>query len=363
MDELSEKKRRLRTFLEQRGLDALYLSTVANFAWLTAGLEPVVMISSDRAEAGLFVTRDKQYVVCNSIEHPRMKDEDRLEELGFEFHVSPWYHGLPRFDTLVQGLRWASDWPLPDVPDLSAEITRLRYQLTPEEMDRYRQVGLDTGNAIERAARAVRPGMSEVQIAGLMAKETLDRGITPTMLLVGSDERIYRYRHPIPTHRQLERYAMLAICARRWGLVTSATRFVHFGSLPAELSHKQQACAYVDVAFNAATRVGGRVSDIFQGAIDAYAEVGFPGEWQKHNQGGAAGYQSRDYEGTPICEEIVLADQAFAWNPSITGIKSEDTMIVHTTGCEFITVTGEWPSQPIKYGERTWERPAILTVI
>ena len=57
MDELSEKKRRLRTFMEQQGLDALYLATVANIAWFTAGLEPVVMISSDRAEAGLLVTR------------------------------------------------------------------------------------------------------------------------------------------------------------------------------------------------------------------------------------------------------------------------------------------------------------------
>jgi antitoxin VapB len=90
--------------------------------------------------------------------------------------------------------------------------------------------------------------------------------------------------------------------------------------------------------------------------------MGFPGEWQKHNQGGAAGYQSRDYDGTPTCDEIVLADQAFAWNPSITGFKSEDTMLVHTTGCEFLTVTGEWSSQSVRYGDRIWERPAILNI-
>jgi antitoxin VapB len=59
--------------------------------------------------------------------------------------------------------------------------------------------------------------MSEVQISGLIAAQALDQGITPIMLLVGVDERIYRYRHPIPTQKQLERYAMLAICGRRWG--------------------------------------------------------------------------------------------------------------------------------------------------
>jgi Xaa-Pro dipeptidase len=362
MDELNEKKHRLLAYMEKRELDAVYLSTVADFAWFTGGLEPVVMISSDRAEAGLLVTRDKQYVICNSIEYPRLRDEDRLEELGFEFHVTPWHQGMPQFDNLVHGQRWASDWPIMGVPDLSAEITCLRFQQTPEEMERYRWVGLNTGKALERAARAVRPGMSEVQIAGLIAKESLELGITPTLLLVGSDERIYRYRHPIPTQRQLERYAMLVICGRRWGLVASATRFVHFGSLPADLVHKQQACAYVDVTFNAGTVVGRRVSEIFQEAINAYSEVGFSGEWQKHNQGGAAGYLSRDYDGTPTCDEIVLADQGFAWNPSISGIKSEDTMIVHTTGCEFITVTGEWPSQTVRFGERIWERPAILTI-
>jgi Xaa-Pro aminopeptidase len=361
MDELTEKKRRLNAFLERQKLDALYLSQVANFAWLTAGLEPVVMIDSDRAEAALLVTREKSYVICNSIEYPRLRDEDRLEDQGYEFHVTPWYQGMPRFDDLLPGKRWAADWPLPGVQDLSAEISRLRFQLTPQEVERYRVVGLHTGQALERAARAVRPGMSEVQIAGLMAAESLDAGITPIMLLVGTDERIYRFRHPIPTQKRLERYTMLAICGRRWGLVTSATRFVHFGPLPDELKVKQEACAFVDATYNAATTVGRRVADVFQRAMDAYAERGFPGEWQKHNQGGAAGYMSRDYEGTPTCNEIVLAEQAFAWNPSITGTKSEDTMIVHTTGAEFITVTGEWPSIPVKLDDQTWERPSILT--
>jgi Xaa-Pro dipeptidase len=362
MDELSEKKKRLWSFLDEKNLDAVFLSQVANFAWYTGGLEPVVMISSDRAEAGLLVTRDKAYVVCNSIEHPRLRDEDRLEELGFEFHVSPWYHGAPRFDDLVQGLRWAADWPLPGAPDLSAEITRLRYRLVPEEMQRYRQTGMHTGQAIEATARRLRPGMGEVQIAGLLAQEALDRGLTPVMLLVGTDERIYRYRHPIPTQKTLELYCMLAICARRYGLVTSATRFVHFGPVSDELRHKQQACATVDVAYNAGTTVGRRVADVFQDAMAAYAQVGYPGEWQKHNQGGAAGYLSRDYEGTPTCAEVVVADQAFAWNPSITGIKFEDTMLVHDSGCEFITVTGDWPSQPVQHGGQTWERPAILEI-
>jgi len=372
MNEIAEKKLRIDGFLNDNHLDALYLCQVSNFAWMTAGLEPVVMLSSDRAEAGLLITPDKCFVICNNIEYPRLRDEDRLSEQGYEFYVTPWHHGLPMFHDLVKDKRWASDWPLPGVPDLSSDIARLRFQLTPAEVERYRWVGLHTAKALESTAQNVRPGMSEMQIAGLISSKALDIGITPTLLLVGTDERIFHFRHPIPTMKPLERYAMLVICGRRWGLVASATRLVHFGPLPDELKQKQIACAYVDATFNAATMVGTKVSDIFQRAAQAYTEVGFPEEWMKHNQGGSAGYMSRDYEGTPDCDEVVLEEQAFAWNPSITGIKSEDTMIVHSNGSEFITVTGEWPSLNVHMdnqrpsedsstvANQDWERPEIL---
>jgi antitoxin VapB len=360
MDELEEKRRRLLTFMEKRGLDAICLSRVSNFSWYTAGREPVVMLSSERAEASLLITAERQLVLCNSVEYPRLRDEDGLGEQGYEFCVSPWQRGAPPLDDFIRGKRAASDWPLPGALDLSFEIARLRFQLTPEEVGRYREVGRLTAQALEDAARAVESGMSEVQLAGVIAGEALRRGVTPTLLLVGADERIFRYRHPIPTSRPIEGYAMLVICGRRAGLVASATRFVHFGPLPDELRKKQTACAYVDATFNAVTQVGARVADIFARAAQAYAEMGFPGEWEKHNQGGSAGYESRDYEGTPTCEEIVLADQGFAWNPSITGIKSEDTMVVHSDGCEFLTTTGDWPTVQVELAGRTWDRPAIL---
>lgn len=360
MDELTAKRQRLLTWMADRGLEAVYLARVANFAWYTGGLEPVVMLSSDRAEAGLLITPDRSYVVCNSIEHPRLRDEDRLEEQGYAFHVSPWHQGAPEFDSLLGGRRWAADWPFPGVEDRSPDIARLRYQLLPQEVDRYRTLGRATGEAIERAARQVRPGMTETEIAGRMAAEALSEGLTPTMLLVGADERIFRFRHPLPTSRRLEAYALLAICARCRGLVASVTRLVHFGPLSAELQAKQEACAFVDATYNLSTVVGASVADVFQAGAQAYTAKGFPEEWKKHNQGGAAGYESRDYEGTPECGETVLAEQAFAWNPSITGIKSEDTMLVHAEGIEFLTTTGDWPGVSVSINGQKLSRPAIL---
>jgi Xaa-Pro dipeptidase len=360
MNELETKRRRLLTWMEERGWEAVYLTRVANFAWLTGGLEPVVMLSSDRAEAGLLITPERSYAVCNTIEHPRLRDEDQLESLGYIFHASAWYRGQPEFDLLVRDRRWAADWPLPGGTDCSAEIARLRFRLLPEEVERYRHLGRATAAAIERAARQVRPGMSEMEIAGRIAAESMHEGVTPTMLLVGADERVFRYRHPIPTSRALETHGLLAICARRWGLVASATRLIHFGQLDAELKARQDACAFVDATFNVSTVVGAVVSDVFSRAAKAYADVGFPDEWKRHNQGGSAGYESRDYEGTPTCPERVQDEQGFAWNPSITGVKSEDTVIVHADGPEFLTVTGDWPSVQVCVGGQALDRPAIL---
>jgi hypothetical protein len=35
---------------------------------------------------------------------------------------------------------------------------------------------------------------------------------------------------------------------------------------------------------------------------------------------------------------------AFAWNPTIQGAKSEDTVLVTENGFEVLTATGEWPT-------------------
>ncbi|MFQ6058451.1 MAG: M24 family metallopeptidase [Anaerolineae bacterium] len=204
--------------------------------------------------------------------------------------------------------------------------------------------------------------MTEYQIAGLLAGESFVRGVTSIVNLIASDERVLRYRHPIPTDRVLERYAMLVLCGRCWGLVASATRLVHFGPLPDELRHKGEALARVDAAFIAATRPGARLAEVFGRAVETYAAVGFPDEWQLHHQGGAAGYEPREFIATPASTEVVEEGQAFAWNPSITGTKSEDTIVVGAEGNEIITATGEWPPIPVELEGQVLHRPAILEV-
>jgi len=85
-------------------------------------------------------------------------------------------------------------------------------------------------------------------------------------------------------------------------------------------------------------------ADLYEVAARAYRDAGFPGEEHLHHQGGAVGYRTRDWVAHPTCTELVQDSQAFAWNPSITRSKVEETCIAFEDGIEIITTTQGWPA-------------------
>jgi antitoxin VapB len=198
---------------------------------------------------------------------------------------------------------------------------------------------------MEQAAEAVEPGMTEHEISAVIAHFIRASGLVPNVNLVATDERIFKFRHPIPTAGELERYAMLVTCASLGGLVCSLTRFVHFGPMPEDLKRKQQATADIDTAVNFATRPDRTLGEVFADLQQAYASAGFAEEWKLHHQGGPTGYANRERVAVPGDDTRVLENQAFAWNPSITGAKSEDTILVTEEGFEVLTGhSGDWPT-------------------
>jgi Xaa-Pro aminopeptidase len=155
---------------------------------------------------------------------------------------------------------------------------------------------------------------------------------------------------------------MLVLCGRRYGLVCSLTRLVHFGSLPEELRRKAEAVAHIDAAFLTATRPGRSLGQVFAEAQSAYAGAGFADEWRLHHQGGPAAYEPREVIATPDSDFLIAAGQAYAWNPSITGTKSEDTFLVGQSGNEVISAIEGWPVYTLSVNGQSILRPAILEV-
>ena len=360
--EIEVKLEKIQTLLDDKGLDALLIQQVSNFAWLTGGARSYVNAADSIGVASLLVTPQGRYLITNNIEAPRLREEEHLEEQGWEFKISPWYQVVDWVEQLTKGLGVGMDGFYPDREDLSENLILLRMTLSPEEQARIKQVSQGCAEAMNAAIHLVQPGLSEFQIAAILGKEMQQRGILPIVNLIATDQRIYSYRHPLPTSKRLDRYAMLVACGRKYGLVCSITRLIYFGHMPDDLKRKASEVAQIDAVFQTTTRPGRSLGDVFQAARDKYAELGYSDEWKLHHQGGPAGYNPREVIATMDSDLVVTEGQAYAWNPSITGTKSEDTILVKSNGVEVLTEISDWPMLPIEMNGQMIFRPATLEI-
>ena len=258
----------------------------------------------------------------------------------FEIIKHPWYGDeAAAIREVVGDVYLGTDFPLGDSLDVSGEIAPLRCVLDPNALERYRHVGVDAAAAIAEAAESLEPGMSEHEAAANVAATCRRRGLFSSVLLAAADDRIARYRHPIPhSEETIERRAMLVVSAERSGLYANVTRMVHSEEPDTELKQRQEACETILRRMREeATRPGRTLSGAFEDCQRFYAEEGFRDEWKLHHQGGMTGYTSREIIATQATPQEIRVGQAFAWNPSITGAKAEDTFVLTESGPEVIT--------------------------
>lgn len=360
--ELKIKLESIQSMLAKRNLEALLIQRVSTFAWATNGAASYIDTAVDLGVGFLLITPTGRYLITNNIEATRFRDEEGLEEQGWEFIIAPWQEDNPALAELTKGLKLASDSYYPGAVDVSADLLPLRTNLLPGEQTRYADLSQGCAQAMNAAIRQVKPGQSEYEIAALLSAETQKRGILPIVNLIATDGRIFRHRHPLPTAKQMDKYAMLVLCGRKYGLVCSLTRLVHFGPLPDEIKRKAEAVAEVDATFIYETQPGVKLNEILAKAQKKYAQTGYPDEWRLHHQGGPASYSPRETIATPTNEFVVTAGQVHAWNPSITGTKSEDTILIKEDGFEILSEIEGWPTVPVRIKDKVIPRPGILVV-
>jgi Xaa-Pro aminopeptidase len=341
--ESAAKLERLRELLRDRGYAAAALDTRRNFAWLTAGGDNHVLQASEHGVATLLVTQTDAVVLTAVNEAPRMRDEE-VSGLPLEVVALPWEQPAAVAEEILARAsgRVAHDG------DLEADLWPMRATLMPAEQERYRWLGSRTARAMTATLAATRAGESEMVVGERLALALAADGILAPVLLVASDERILRYRHPIPKPKPIDTSVMLITCAETGGLMVAVTRFAWLGARPdAETTRRFEAVNRIHVAFRGATLPGRTLSEVFADGVAAYEAAGFGEEWRLHHQGGPIGYQGREAVATPTNEVRVRDGMAFAWNPSITGTKAEDTFIARSDGRhELVTRDPYWPCGP-----------------
>ena len=339
----------VRSLLKKTGYAGIIIRKQANFSWISAGGRGFIGLASENACAAIVVTRDGVYVAGNNIEPPRLIAEEFPK--GFaELVTLPWQE-----DGTIDDVLKKKFGKLTTDSEQDLWFREKRVNLLECEETRFSKLGKVSAQILEEVCASIKPGITEMEIAGRISDGYWAADIEPITLLIAADSRSSYVRHYVPTDKKVKTGVICSICARSGGLVASATRTVAFSK---DFAKRYEKLLKVEQTVFEATKPGAILGQVFGKLTDAYSENGLAGEWKNHHQGGLTGYLAREIRVLPNTTDKVAVHQAYAWNPSAVGAKCEDTVLVGENGkLTVLTKTSKnWPT--VKVGSLL--RPDIL---
>ncbi len=355
---VGEKIKKIRNLMTKKDLELILLSKNSNIAWLSAGFNNRIVDFANTGAIKIAVFKNKVEIITDNIEEKRIINEGNFSDDNLI--VIPWYEDDDYLKNIINKYKSASDIYQKEAQFIGDDFKRLRYVLNNDEINKYKKLAKKTAQIIREIILSVKRGQTEQEIKADLTAELLKNNIHPHLTIVAADQRIFDYRHPISTNKKVDKYLMIVVCAERDGLIVNMTRLLHFGKLPHSLKKKAEAVKKIDAAFINNTRPQKTAGEVFRKSIKAYDKYAYPDEWKNHHQGGATGYETRDYIANRHTTEVVHKDQAFAWNPSLKGVKSEDTILVKEEENEILSYDPKWPGEEIECCGRKIYRPNIM---
>lgn len=365
---------RLRAVLaDAAACDGLVLTSPGTVAWATGGTPLVIDRTAGSAPAWLVVPAAEQRpitLVTTVVEAPRLRAESVATSLGWDVADAPWddptllVHAAERA-VGAPAARIGSDAHPAFGRDLSIALTAQRIALTADERSDLRQLARDATLAVQESLRQWRPGQTDRQIAARIAATIESVGATAPVLLVGGDDRVLRYRHPVAIGAPVQNLAMAVLVAERGGLHVALTRYAATTDGAAELRPRLDAVRRIHDRLLKTCTPGTEVGVALSALAKAYADAGAAEAWYEHYQGGPIGFAQREFEISPRQSDspwwrfAIPSGSAVAWNPSLQGgAKDEDTFIISDDGPDWITRVAPWPTLTVN----SRERPDILPV-
>jgi Xaa-Pro dipeptidase len=355
-------------------LAGLVLTGPAAVAWACGGVAPPV----DRTAAVDLVwavfTRAGAALITTNVEADRIRAEYGPAAHGFtELVAVPW-QDPGAFVTAAAELagagagRLAADGHPAFGLDASDDLIALRLALSEPERADLADLGEAAAGALQSALTSWRPGERDLDIQARCAAQLEAAGADVPVLIVGGDERLARYRHPMAVGAPVSHLVMAVVVARRGGLHVATTRFATAAPLDAAYLELRRRVLAIEDAVLSASQPGATYGTALAALDAAYARASAPGEWAGHYQGGPIGFAQREFELAPgqhdqrWYRQPIEPGQAIAWNPSLPGgAKAEDTYLVTAAGeLERVTQAPGWPAEPDD--GRRLPRPAVLEV-
>lgn len=366
-EEFATKHARVVRILDDRGADAVVLSTAGALSWLLTGARVHVSLAGPPILSAV-VHREGVEIGVFANESDRIRDEELgtllLAGAPVTMHELPWYGDL---GNTSQWLPLSEAWTLLSEDSAGLELRAARASLLPLEIERYRGLCTDAAAALTDVLSAATPETTERELSAKLAPLIIDSGADPVVLLANGASRA-AHRHPLPTDAPLGRRAMAVVCARRDGLIANVTRWVGFDDPQPGEVELDEAIAQVEADALGVLVPGAALETVLDELIVSYPRHGLDAhEWMRHHQGGAAGYQGRDPRLSPGVRDLIHPNQAFALNPSAfepsrgLAAKVEDTVVLRSAGSDsswvdVLSVDPRWPS--VEIAGRA--RPSVL---
>jgi antitoxin VapB len=340
MSAFNQRLQPLRELMKEKGLDSFVLRRNPNLAWAIAG-RAHVPTTIDMACFDLIITQDSATAITNVVEAPRLIAEELPSEVSVK--TIKWSEG--RDSLLPTGLKVGSDQPGADRIDLGVEVEIIRASLIESDFVRFKEICVDAAVALGNAMKQVESSDREIDVAGLITHSLWQANLEIAFLGVAGQDRVHKFRHPLPTDAVVGNRVSASICAKRKGLIASITRIVTFGEVTDQMVSDYTSIFKVEAALLDATIVGAPFSAPINAVIAAYPANGFDAdEWTKHHQGGPTGFLPRDWPANQSSTRLIAENQPIAWNPTGKGWKAEDTILATSSGIKVLSVDTDWPS-------------------
>ena len=360
--EFEIKEERTRAFMKEQGYDVIVIGTQMNFSWISCGGDSHVMKGTDMGEAIIVITADRKVCILNTMDRRIYVQE--LDGLGFELvMLKPTEVSRVEYAAdMIRGMKALSDFPIEGAKCDAREFYKLHYPLTKSEITRYRILGKETEEILWDISNQIKPGMTGSDVETMIICEYAKKKITVPVLIIGVDDEISSWRHPIPWAKEIKECVMIVLAVKRNGLHVPITRMVHFGDVSEDMRKRFNAVCEIAAFSILSCKEGVKPADLSRWQKEQYKKLGYEEEWEKHFVGGFTGYAVSD---ASLCtdEDAVMTDaMAFNWYVTITGVNTEDTMLISKEGNELLTVTGLWPTREVNTEKGMLKIPDILVI-
>jgi Xaa-Pro aminopeptidase len=357
--DIDNKQLRIADLVQQVGCDGLLVLDPINFAWLTSGGQGRGNIDPGAAPA-LYVNGEGRWVICSNTDSQRLFDEE-VDGLGFQVKEWPWHWGREgMLGDLCQGRKVACDQPFRDCVVVVEQLARLRRKLTAYEQACYRALGQIVGHALEATSRSISPGESEREIAGHLAHRLIHRGAQPTLLSIAADGRSSLYRQASYTPKPVETCCVLLTAAQKYGFCAMASRSLSFGEPPDYFRKAHDAACRVAATYTASSWPDAMPREILLTAQRVYTLSGVEHEWRSSPQGHITGRAPVELVLTLQTEELLQANWAITWRPTVGAALSCDTFLITEDGPRTLTLADNWPLKRIRVQGADFVRPDLL---